>query len=133
MGLLDWKHYCYFMVAPTLCYQLSYPRNASIRPVWIIKRLLEYVIVFALELVLWVQYYMPALDELVLMINTGNYTVWSVVYKIIQMSIPTILMWLAMFYMLFQVHLNILAELLRFADRRFYQVGQFSNSGLVEL
>jgi diacylglycerol O-acyltransferase-1 len=119
--LLDWGHYCYFMVAPTLCYQLSYPRNASIRPVWLFKRFIEYILVAALELVLWVQYYMPALDEFVVMIETGTYTTTSIIYKILQMSIPTILMWLGMFYMLFQVHLNILAELLRFADRRFYE------------
>lgn len=36
------------------------------------------------------------------------------------MSVPTILMWLGGFYMFFQVWLNILAEMLRFADRRFY-------------
>lgn len=39
--LLDIKHYYYFIFAPTLCFQLSYPRNERIRKVWLLKRVGE--------------------------------------------------------------------------------------------
>lgn len=43
--LVSLKQLLYFSVAPTLCYQLSYPRNKSIRVVWLLKRMVEYVLV----------------------------------------------------------------------------------------
>ncbi len=59
-----------------------------------------------------------------------------------KLSIPNLYLWIAMFFSLFHVQLNILAEVLRFADREFYQVSQrfwgikfqaLSFQGLVEL
>lgn len=38
MKLLSFRHFMYFLAAPTLCYQLQYPRNNSIRRVWLLKR-----------------------------------------------------------------------------------------------
>lgn len=121
LKLLDARRLIYFMMAPTLCYQLSYPRNSSIRFVWIAKRLVEYVLILGLEFVIWLQYYQPQLDVLVANIQAGNYTYLGLISSMLELSVPTILMWIGGFYMLFQVHLNILAELLRFADRRFYE------------
>jgi diacylglycerol O-acyltransferase-1 len=43
--------------------------------------------------------------------------------RILKLSIPTLYWWLAMFYTLFDLWLNILAEVLRFGDREFYKVG----------
>ncbi len=56
-ALTDPQHMAYFMMVPTLCYQLFYPRNTSIRPVWLAKRVAEYIIILVLEFVLWAQYY----------------------------------------------------------------------------
>lgn len=120
LKLLDVRRLAYFMVAPTLCYQLSYPRNPSIRYLWIAKRLAEYVLVLGLEFVLWFEYYQPQLDALVAKLHSGDFTTLSILSSMLHFSVPTVLMWIGGFYMLFQVHLNILAELLRFADRRFY-------------
>lgn len=121
LKLLSFKHLLYFVAAPTLCYQLTYPRNASIRLGWIAKRFAELFVILALQFVLWAQYYQPALDKLVGMINAGQSTYLELFQQLLEMSIPTILIWVSGFYAFFQVWLNILAEALRFADRRFYE------------
>ena len=42
--------------------------------------------------------------------------------RVLKLSLPTLYFWLAMFYVLFHLWLNILAELTTFADREFYKV-----------
>ena len=43
--------------------------------------------------------------------------------RMLKLSLPTLYWWLAMFYTLFDLWLNVLAEILRFGDREFYKVG----------
>jgi diacylglycerol O-acyltransferase-1 len=43
------------------------------------------------------------------------------VERVLKLSVPTLYFWLAMFYALFHTWLNLLAELLRFADCEFYR------------
>lgn len=50
------------MFAPTLCYQLQYPRTSSIRKDWLVKRIIEFMFVASFQLVLWVQYIEPELE-----------------------------------------------------------------------
>lgn len=45
-----------------------------------------------------------------------------VVERVLKLALPTLYVWLAMFYCLFHLWLNILAELTRFGDREFYKV-----------
>lgn len=47
--------------------------------------------------------------------------------RVLKLCIPTLYIWLAMFYTLFHVWLNILAELMRFGDREFYKVRPISH------
>jgi len=47
---------------------------------------------------------------------------WLVmIERILKLSIPTLYFWLAMFYSLFELWLNVLAEITRFGDREFYK------------
>ncbi|XP_068084665.1 diacylglycerol O-acyltransferase 1 isoform X2 [Anabrus simplex] len=62
----------YFILAPTLCYELNFPRTNRIR-----KRLLK-------------------------------------------LAIPNHLLWMIFFYLMFHSFLNLIGELLHFADRNFY-------------
>ncbi|MFS7898832.1 putative diacylglycerol O-acyltransferase [Helianthus anomalus] len=41
---VDFNSLVYFMVAPTLCYQRSYPRTAFIRKGWVLRQLIKLVI-----------------------------------------------------------------------------------------
>lgn len=75
--MLSFRWLLYFLAAPTLCYQLVYPRNTSIRWVWLLKRCVEFVVIGALQIIVWVQYYQPALERVVVMVRTNNYTYLS--------------------------------------------------------
>jgi diacylglycerol O-acyltransferase 1 len=59
--LITRRRMAYFLIAPTLCYQLEYPKSPSIRVPWLLKRIVELVVILALLLVLWVQYMEPEL------------------------------------------------------------------------
>lgn len=41
--------------------------------------------------------------------------------RILKLSVPSIIIWLLMFYVIFHSYLNLWAELLRFGDRQFYR------------
>lgn len=41
--------------------------------------------------------------------------------RVLKLSLPTLYFWLAMFYVLFHLWLNVLAEMTTFADREFYK------------
>jgi diacylglycerol O-acyltransferase-1 len=51
--LYDFKLLTYFMCAPTLCFQFEYPRNKSIRKIWLLRKLVE--MLFSLGLQLYVR------------------------------------------------------------------------------
>lgn len=55
------KNIAYFAVAPTLCYQPSYPMTNKFRPAFFLKRLLELVIVCTMALGITEQYIRPTL------------------------------------------------------------------------
>ena len=56
MPLLTRTRLYYFLIAPTLCYQLEYPRSPTRRYPWLLKRIIELLIISALLGVIWVQY-----------------------------------------------------------------------------
>jgi hypothetical protein len=41
--LVNLKDFLYFIMAPTFCYQLYYPRNPDIRWGWVFKRCVEFL------------------------------------------------------------------------------------------
>uniref|UniRef100_A0A0E0HSN2 O-acyltransferase n=1 Tax=Oryza nivara TaxID=4536 RepID=A0A0E0HSN2_ORYNI len=49
----------------------------------------------------------------------GNFL--NAIERVLKLSVPTLYVWLCMFYCFFHLWLNILAELLRFGDREFYK------------
>ncbi|VAI77559.1 unnamed protein product [Triticum turgidum subsp. durum] len=49
----------------------------------------------------------------------GNFL--DAIERVLKLSVPTLYVWLCMFYSFFHLWLNILAELLRFGDREFYK------------
>lgn len=73
------------------------------------------------------QYIEPTIRNSVRPMRELNWVV--IVERVLKLAIPTLYIWLCMFYTLFHVWLNILAEVLRFGDREFYKVGQPHTSG----
>lgn len=58
------KELVYFIFIPTLCYQLTYPRTSEIRYIWLVKRIVELMLVSGFQFILWVQYIEPELNGL---------------------------------------------------------------------
>ncbi|KAF6152292.1 hypothetical protein GIB67_005946 [Kingdonia uniflora] len=114
----SFKSLVYFMVAPTLCYQPSYPRTTSIRKGWVTRQFLKFVIFSGVMGFIVEQYINPIVKNSQHPLK-GN--LLNAVERVLKLSVPTLYVWLCMFYCFFHLWLNILAELLRFGDREFYK------------
>lgn len=109
---------CYFWWAPTLIYQPVYPRTDKIRWDFVAKRAAEF---FLLCIVVWIacaQYAVPLLENSLQEISKLNLI--NILERVLKLSSISLVCWLAGFFALFQSFLNLLAELLYFADREFY-------------
>ncbi|PSS01992.1 Diacylglycerol O-acyltransferase [Actinidia chinensis var. chinensis] len=115
---VSFKSLLYFMVAPTLCYQTSYPRSACIRKGWVVRQLIKLVIFTGLMGFIVEQYINPIVQ------NSQHPLKGNLLYaieRVLKLSVPNLYVWLCMFYCFFHLWLNILAELLCFGDREFYK------------
>ncbi|KAK5078652.1 hypothetical protein LTR64_002933 [Lithohypha guttulata] len=118
------RNLTYFWWAPTLVYQPAYPRTDRIRWLYVGKRLGEAV---ALSVFMWItcaQYAVPVLHNSLDKMVVLDYP--SILERLMKLSTISLIIWLAGFFALFQSFLNMLAELLRFGDRKFY--GDWWNS-----
>ncbi|CAH9053575.1 unnamed protein product [Cuscuta epithymum] len=115
---VSFKSLAYFMVAPTLCYQLSYPRSAYIRKGWVVRQLIKLIIFTGFMGFIIEQYINPIVKNSQHPLK-GNFL--YAIERVLKLSVPTLYLWLCMFYCFFHLWLNILAELLRFGDREFYK------------
>uniref|UniRef100_A0A8C5F8X1 O-acyltransferase n=1 Tax=Gadus morhua TaxID=8049 RepID=A0A8C5F8X1_GADMO len=102
-GNLTIRDLYYFVFAPTLCYELNFPRSPKIRMSFLLRRLLEMVRGWMVPII---QSSMKPLE------------VWTIH---ILKQVPNHLLWLMFFYWFFHSSLNFTAELLRFGDRQFYK------------
>uniref|UniRef100_A0A674N603 O-acyltransferase n=1 Tax=Takifugu rubripes TaxID=31033 RepID=A0A674N603_TAKRU len=90
-GNLTIRDMYYFVFAPTLCYELNFPRSPSVRVGFLLRRLCE-------------------------MATTAQ----SSPPVLLRLAVPNHLLWLMFFYWFFHSSMNFTAELLRFGDRQFY-------------
>ena len=108
----------YFWWAPTLVYQPVYPRTASIRWTFVIKRLAE---TFSLSIFIWLasaQYAAPLLHNSLSKMSSLDLA--SILERLMKLSTISLIIWLAGFFAVFQSMLNALAEVMKFGDREFY-------------
>ncbi|XP_019443014.1 PREDICTED: diacylglycerol O-acyltransferase 1-like isoform X2 [Lupinus angustifolius] len=115
---VSFKSLVYFTVAPTLCYQPSYPRTPSIRKGWLLRQIVKLIIFTGVMGFIIEQYINPIVQ------NSQHPLKGNLLYaieRILKLSVPNLYVWFCMFYCFFHLWLNILAELLRFGDREFYK------------
>ncbi|XP_055343981.1 diacylglycerol O-acyltransferase 1-like [Paramacrobiotus metropolitanus] len=109
----------YFYAAPTLCYELNYPRTPGIRKVYLAKRIGEILLLTQLELALAQQWLLPIMQNSVAPLRDSD---WSkIMERLLKLAIPNHCMWLIGFYLFFHSAMNAIAEVMRFADRQFYK------------
>ncbi|XP_038711251.1 diacylglycerol O-acyltransferase 1A-like isoform X2 [Tripterygium wilfordii] len=112
------KSLTYFMVAPTLCYQISYPRTPYVRKGWVVRQFVKLIIFTGFMGFIIEQYINPIVQ------NSQHPLKGNLLYaieRVLKLSVPNLYVWLCMFYCFFHLWLNILAELLCFGDREFYK------------
>uniref|UniRef100_A0A8C7XM53 O-acyltransferase n=1 Tax=Oryzias sinensis TaxID=183150 RepID=A0A8C7XM53_9TELE len=107
-GNLTIRDMYYFVFAPTLCYELNFPRSPEIRMSFLLRRLFEMV-------------------RKHLMSESLNYNdrpdmdLSRMTERLLRLAVPNHLLWLMFFYWFFHSSMNFTAELLRFGDRQFYK------------
>ncbi|KAF8065886.1 DGAT1C [Scenedesmus sp. PABB004] len=109
----------YFLAVPTLVYQVNFPTTPRIRKRWLLRRLVELACFCGLLLFMANQYLEPAVSNAMTPLSTSDWP--RVAERVLKLALPNLYCWLCMFYCLFHLWLNILAELTRFGDREFYK------------
>jgi len=129
----------YFILAPTLCYEMEYPRTEKVRPYFLFKRLFETLFLFWLMIALIQQWLMPHLDQAAVngagtalnyisefslpkyLLKLAKESTANFLHHLLAMSVANNIIWFCAFFLIFHSWLNFLAELLRFGDREFYR------------
>lgn len=110
----------YFMLAPTLSYQLNYPRmKGPIRYRYILSILIRMVVCSGLILLFVEQYVIPTVEVSAPSIHDND--IMKSMELLFSLAIPSTYIWLLGFYLFFHLYLNLIAELLQFGDRMFYK------------
>jgi len=113
------NHWMYFIAAPTLVYRDSYPRTEKIRWGWLMRRVGEFVGLWAGIFIVASQYVVPSVDNTFRPMEQGKFLL--ILEGLMKIAVPNFIIWLLGFYAIFHVYLNILGELTRFGDRQFYR------------
>lgn len=121
---LTLKDLAYFMLAPTLCYELNFPRTARIRKRFVMRRLLELVFGINLIFALLQQWMVPSVTNSLETFSSMDLV--RITERLLKLAVPNHLIWLCFFYLVFHSYLNLMGELLQFSDRKFY--GDWWNS-----
>jgi diacylglycerol O-acyltransferase 1 len=113
----------YFWCAPTLTYQIAFPKSPRRRWWKILGIVMRMILCVAIFMFVAAQVVSPSLAGLVeeLEASGGTYTVSMVAEHWMRLSIANSYLWLLMFYFYFHLYLNFWAEILRFGDRVFYK------------
>eukprot|EP00884_Botryococcus_braunii_P001150 jgi/Botrbrau1/11035/Bobra.92_2s0008.1 len=109
----------YFLVAPTLIYQPSYPQSPRLRVRWLFWQIARLAGLMSLLLVIVEQYLTPTIANSIQPLRSSNWA--HMLERVLKLSLPTLYGWIIMFYCLFHIWLNILAEVTYFGDREFYK------------
>ncbi|XP_054547919.1 diacylglycerol O-acyltransferase 1 isoform X2 [Talpa occidentalis] len=116
---LTYRDLYYFLFAPTLCYELNFPRSPRIRKRFLLRRLLEMLFFTQLQVGLIQQWMVPTIQNSMKPFKDMDYS--RMVERLLKLAIPNHLIWLIFFYWLFHSCLNAVAELMQFGDREFYR------------
>ncbi|XP_072534854.1 diacylglycerol O-acyltransferase 1b [Salminus brasiliensis] len=118
-GNLSLKDLYYFVFAPTLCYELNFPRSPSVRMSFLLRRLFEMLILTQLLVGLTQQWMVPIIQSSMKPLQEMDYS--RMIERLLRLAVPNHLLWLIFFYSFFHSSMNFVAELLRFGDREFYR------------
>ncbi|XP_044905575.1 diacylglycerol O-acyltransferase 1 isoform X3 [Felis catus] len=116
---LTYRDLYYFLFAPTLCYELNFPRSPRIRKRFLLRRLLEMLFLTQLQVGLIQQWMVPTIQNSMKPFKDMDYS--RIVERLLKLAVPNHLIWLIFFYWFFHSCMNAVAELMQFGDREFYR------------
>ncbi|KAJ8415753.1 hypothetical protein AAFF_G00403100 [Aldrovandia affinis] len=116
---LNYGDLYYFVFAPTLCYELNFPRSPRIRKRFLLRRLFEMVFFMQLLVGLIQQWMVPSIQNSMKPFQDMDFS--RMAERLLKLSVPNHLIWLIFFYWFFHSSLNFVAELMQFGDREFYR------------
>ncbi|XP_037068050.1 diacylglycerol O-acyltransferase 1-like [Pollicipes pollicipes] len=108
----------YYLIAPTLCYELNFPRSGRVRPWFLLRRVLELIVGLNMQVALFQQWIIPSVRNSLEPFSRMDLT--HSLERLLKLAIPNHLLWIMMFYLVFHSYLNLVGELTQFGDRRFY-------------
>nr|XP_005564399.2 diacylglycerol O-acyltransferase 1 isoform X1 [Macaca fascicularis] len=116
---LTYRDLYYFLFAPTLCYELNFPRSPRIRKRFLLRRILEMLFFTQLQVGLIQQWMVPTIQNSMKPFKDMDYS--RIIERLLKLAVPNHLIWLIFFYWLFHSCMNAVAELMQFGDREFYR------------
>ncbi|KAJ7116070.1 MBOAT, membrane-bound O-acyltransferase family-domain-containing protein [Mycena epipterygia] len=108
---LTMKNFAVYQLIPTLVYELEYPRTDRIRPLYVFEKTVATFGTFALLYTMTETFILPLTP------NAGE----SFFRALLDLSLPFMIAYLLLFYIIFECICNGFAELSYFADRQFYE------------
>uniref|UniRef100_A0A674E1Z3 O-acyltransferase n=1 Tax=Salmo trutta TaxID=8032 RepID=A0A674E1Z3_SALTR len=118
-GNLTHRDIYYFVFAPTLCYELNFPRSPRIRKSFLLRRLFEMLFFIQLLIGLVQQWIVPTIQNSMKPFQDMDFS--RMMERMLKLAVPNHLIWLIFFYWFFHSSMNFVAELMRFGDREFYR------------
>ncbi|PWN50101.1 MBOAT-domain-containing protein [Violaceomyces palustris] len=100
-----------YLLVPTLVYELQYPRTTTVRPFYLLEKVLATFGTFFVIYVITEHWIMP---------NSPNPET-PFLRSFLTLAVPMMTNYLLIFYLIFEGVCNGFAEITRFADREFYQ------------
>ncbi|KAJ7696587.1 MBOAT, membrane-bound O-acyltransferase family-domain-containing protein [Mycena rosella] len=108
---LTMKNFAVYQLIPTLVYELEYPRTERIRPLYVFEKTVATFGTFALLYTMTESFILPLTP------TAGE----SFFRALLDLSLPFMIAYLLLFYIIFECICNGFAELSYFADRQFYE------------
>ncbi|XP_056336127.1 diacylglycerol O-acyltransferase 1a [Danio aesculapii] len=118
-GNLTHRDIYYFAFAPTLCYELNFPRSPRIRKRFLLRRLLEMLFLMQLMVGLIQQWMVPTIQNSMKPFQDMDFS--RMVERMLKLAVPNHFIWLIFFYWYFHSSMNFVAEIMQFGDREFYR------------
>ncbi|NWH48312.1 DGAT1 acyltransferase, partial [Fregata magnificens] len=126
---LTYRNLYYFLFAPTLCYELNFPRSPRIRKRFLLRRLFEQAAVppaspapgTAVPPALFPGWHRVRGTGLTGADALQDMDYSRIIERLLKLAVPNHFIWLIFFYWFFHSCLNVVAEVMQFGDREFYR------------
>ncbi|KAF3065170.1 putative sterol O-acyltransferase 2 [Daldinia childiae] len=120
---LSWPNYADYLLCPTLCYELEYPRKESINWTSLIAKIVATFGCIFLLTIISEEFILPVLQESTIRLENSSSVAETLLIlseNISWLLFPFMLTFLLVFLVIFEYILGAFAEITKFADRHFY-------------